>query len=106
MEWFSSLSVVDFKVTKNYTRLRCSTQLHSLVSRLFPAVYRPLLRCRRPYSYSLSHKVSVMNFKHQRLNKRVTSKTNKNLSAVPYFLTCALGLPIISHVQQWHFTEC
>ena len=45
-------------------------------------------------------RVSVMNFKHQRLYKRVTSKTNKNLSAVPCFLTCVLGLPTIPHAQQ------
>jgi len=93
-------------VTKNYTRLRRSAQLRSTVSKLFPAVYEPLPRCRRTYSCSPGRNVPVMNFKHQPLNKRVTSKTNKNLSAVPYFLTCALGLPTIPHAQQWHFTEC
>ena len=44
--------------------------------------------------------VSVMNFKHQRLTQRVTSKTNKNLSPVLYFLTCTLSLPTIPHAQQ------
>ena len=53
-KWNGFLHSLLPAVTKNYTRLRWSAQLNSLVSRLCPAVFRPPPLCTRTYSYSVS----------------------------------------------------